>query len=891
MDSGPIIKGGDQFREAMRGAAHKYVTVPSVLDEIRDSKSRHSFMTQINAMWLQHQQQDGSNCNSGSGNGNGLIIRDCTASSLQTVIQFSKQTGDYASLSHVDLQVLALTLDMELEGCCGALGGVGSGVGGVGGVVSGNSRLGHIRTTPKRTIGLGSIRPMRQQQQKNGCCDDNNDDGTTAVPLRGETKGDDDDSPAAGLVDTATAAVVAETKGRDDRRPPSSILPTLEYDVVVESDEDEEDDDKDDDDDDDEDDEDEDEEEGGGEQRQRELHSFDGTPSITKPVQTTPHTQHLLHPHFQARTLTTSAPAATRSWAALLVSPTTATTTTTTAATAAGAAATAAAATSTEPTVTSAYPPHAAVGPAVANGGGTADANLRTSFASMAVVGGSGSGSGVETETTPPTSTTLVGQFDDASDDGDDDCHQREEPGTTATAGADLPPPSTITNTTAAMMATTTTTITTTTTMLQQDIDLHFPALQAVAAGFYEGGGDDDDDDDDVDDGPDTDNDVDASHHPPHKSSTQATDLRPCRDEEGKFEALKPISRSGKQYNSFRKYKDLMKPKRAAVAVRTKKDHAHDEETTTGDNVRRQALPQEREDAEGAKKSESKISGGGVVTSEVMKIDDDDGEGWIKSVKEIRASKMHNGGMLDPSKAGSAIGGGSIGDAAAVADTKTAKIDGPPLSQRAACTTTDFAMQNVLLQMNLLLLSVDGMRIRRLKSWVIRCGACFKIHSTDDDFNNGLMRRLFCSHCGSGDMLQRIAASVDGTTGRLKLHFSKRKQGKHLSTRGTKFSLPKAGSGDRFQGDLLLREDQLLVGVWNQKVKIRSGGSSRASAESMFGNDLASNVGCCKLNSMTAADDIRVGFGARKNPNASKGRERRGKKKKSSDRACGLRRY
>jgi hypothetical protein len=95
--------------------------------------------------------------------------------------------------------------------------------------------------------------------------------------------------------------------------------------------------------------------------------------------------------------------------------------------------------------------------------------------------------------------------------------------------------------------------------------------------------------------------------------------------------------------------------------------------------------------------------------------------------------------------------------------------------------------------------------------------------------------------------------------------------------------------GDRFQGDLLLREDQLLTGAWNQKVKMRSGGQSRAHAQSIFGKDLATNVGC-SAKAANGSDDIRAGFG-RRNPNASKGRERRGKKKKSDDRACGLRRY
>jgi RNA-binding protein NOB1 len=191
-------------------------------------------------------------------------------------------------------------------------------------------------------------------------------------------------------------------------------------------------------------------------------------------------------------------------------------------------------------------------------------------------------------------------------------------------------------------------------------------------------------------------------------------------------------------------------------------------------------------------------------------------------------------------------------------------------------------MQNVILQMNLELLSIDGIKVRKLKSFVTRCGACFKVY-TSNESTGPLGKRLFCDKCGS-DMMQRIAASVDGKTGRLRLHLSKRY--KH-NLRGTKFSLPKPGTGDRFKGDLLLREDQLLMGAWNQKVKMSSGGKARATAQSMFGKDLASNMGC---NAKAVDDDIRAGFG-RRNPNAAKGRERRGKRKKTSDKACGLRRY
>jgi RNA-binding protein NOB1 len=42
------------------------------------------------------------------------------------------------------------------------------------------------------------------------------------------------------------------------------------------------------------------------------------------------------------------------------------------------------------------------------------------------------------------------------------------------------------------------------------------------------------------------------------------------------------------------------------------------------------------------------------------------------------------------------------------------------------CMTADFAMQNVLLQMGLNLVGVEGKRIQKLKTWVLRCHACFK---------------------------------------------------------------------------------------------------------------------------------------------------------------------
>jgi RNA-binding protein NOB1 len=333
-------------------------------------------------------------------------------------------------------------------------------------------------------------------------------------------------------------------------------------------------------------------------------------------------------------------------------------------------------------------------------------------------------------------------------------------------------------------------------------------------------------------------------------------------EDESKLRSLHPISKSGKLYNSFTNYGDLMKPKPA----RSNSSALQQEDASKPKAAKASDSREKHGD-----KNQSRIMGGMGFAGQGDDVEDD-GEGWITNTEDI--SSMKAVGALDPSRNPTGLDGN------AVARKQT---QGPLICQRAACTTTDFAMQNVILQMNLELLSVDGMKVRKLKNWVTRCGACFTVY-TNSDNPGPLGKRLFCERCGS-DMMQRIAASVDGKTGRLRLHLSKKY--KH-NLRGTKFSLPKPGSGCRFQGDLLLREDQLLMGAWSQKVKMRSGGKARDAAQSMFGRDIATNVGC--NTSAVNVDDIRVGFG-RRNPNAAKGRERRGKKKKSDDKACGLRRY
>ncbi|KAF7332261.1 20S-pre-rRNA D-site endonuclease NOB1 [Mycena kentingensis (nom. inval.)] len=120
------------------------------------------------------------------------------------------------------------------------------------------------------------------------------------------------------------------------------------------------------------------------------------------------------------------------------------------------------------------------------------------------------------------------------------------------------------------------------------------------------------------------------------------------------------------------------------------------------------------------------------------------------------------------------------------------------------CMTADFAMQNVLLQMGLNLVGVEGQRIQKLKSWVLRCHACFKICKDNT--------KKFCPSCGNPTLLRASVTisspNAPGDAPVMEVHLKKNFQYK---LRGTKYSIPapKPGSAKTGTGEgLILREDQ-----------------------------------------------------------------------------------
>ncbi|EPX72196.1 ribosome biogenesis protein Nob1 [Schizosaccharomyces octosporus yFS286] len=121
-----------------------------------------------------------------------------------------------------------------------------------------------------------------------------------------------------------------------------------------------------------------------------------------------------------------------------------------------------------------------------------------------------------------------------------------------------------------------------------------------------------------------------------------------------------------------------------------------------------------------------------------------------------------------------------------------------PSHLKVACATTDFAMQNVMLQIGLNLVSSDGLKIQNVKRFVLRCHGCFAIVND--------MSKTFCPSCG-GDTLIKTTCSIN-SKGEFQVHLKKNFEWK---TRGTKYAIPKPVHGTasgKGKKNLILRGDQ-----------------------------------------------------------------------------------
>lgn len=146
-------------------------------------------------------------------------------------------------------------------------------------------------------------------------------------------------------------------------------------------------------------------------------------------------------------------------------------------------------------------------------------------------------------------------------------------------------------------------------------------------------------------------------------------------------------------------------------------------------------------------------------------------------------------------------------DSSTTSQTKSA-----PKHLQVATMTGDFALQNVLLQMNLNLLSPrTTQRITHLKQFILRCHACFATTRN--------LTKQFCDRCGK-PTLTRVSTTTNAN-GEVKLHLQKNMQ---WNNKGNVFSIPKPVAGTsngKWQGNkhggggkggwgngLILTEDQ-----------------------------------------------------------------------------------
>lgn len=110
------------------------------------------------------------------------------------------------------------------------------------------------------------------------------------------------------------------------------------------------------------------------------------------------------------------------------------------------------------------------------------------------------------------------------------------------------------------------------------------------------------------------------------------------------------------------------------------------------------------------------------------------------------------------------------------------------------CMTSDFAMQNIILQMGIPLKAHNGRIIKRVKSYILECFSCFTVTRNTE--------KKFCPGCGNATLLKVTCSFKDDGT--MILY---RKKGHKVNLRGTRYNIPNPKFG-RVNDDLILTEDQ-----------------------------------------------------------------------------------
>ena len=182
-----------------------------------------------------------------------------------------------------------------------------------------------------------------------------------------------------------------------------------------------------------------------------------------------------------------------------------------------------------------------------------------------------------------------------------------------------------------------------------------------------------------------------------------------------------------------------------------------------------------------------------------------DSDGWI-TPSNLRKHQAHNNGF-------------------------ESSLDPRELTMQVATLTTDFAMQNVLIQMNLNLMSTSLRQIRHIRTYILRCHACFQ--------TTKVMAKQFCPRCGQPS-LTRVSCSTNHK-GEFQMHLKKTMQ---WNSRGNRYSIPKPVAGVANQKSATIRGGgkgawgQNLILAEDQKEYTRAiGGQGRRKEKSLMDED------------------------------------------------------
>ena len=96
--------------------------------------------------------------------------------------------------------------------------------------------------------------------------------------------------------------------------------------------------------------------------------------------------------------------------------------------------------------------------------------------------------------------------------------------------------------------------------------------------------------------------------------------------------------------------------------------------------------------------------------------------------------------------------------------------------------TSDFAMQNVIIQLGFTLLTLDGYKLTRVKRFKFLCRACNKLNMD--------VEREYCEYCGS-HTLSKVSVYINDN-GEIS-YFDNPKR--RINLRGTKYAIPKPKFG------------------------------------------------------------------------------------------------